>query len=168
MSKTIDITAFDTNLGISYSKYASDKLGKDYWIVKKAFRYNLDGIGVQQVIVPKSYLTDGASVPRPFWGFFPPWGRYGQAAVLHDWLCEYLGFWENSKDWNKISRKRCDQIFNEAMGDLGVNKFTRLAMYNAVNIYSHLSSTIYQTYDATKHEVELFLLEHYNKTGEWL
>ena len=51
MGGHIDISAFDTNLGISYSKHASDVLGRDLWVVKKAFSYSLDAVGHQKVIV---------------------------------------------------------------------------------------------------------------------
>ncbi len=167
MSGHIDISAFDTNLGISYSKYASDALGRDLWIVKKAFSYSLDGVGVARIVVPQGYLTDGASVPRVFWSFFPPWGRYGHAAVLHDWLCEYLGYWDGD-NWTRISRKEADNILNDAMKELGVSKATRVTMYTAVKLYTTLSGETEQTYDPRKHEVEKFLLQHYKDTGQWL
>ena len=167
MSGHIDISAFDTNLGISYSKHASDALGKDLWVVKKAFSYSLDGVGHQKVIVPQGYLTDGASVPRIFWSFFPPWGRYGQAAVLHDWLCEYLGYWDGN-NWTKISRKECDNMLNDAMKELGVGKATRVTMVTAVKLHTAISGHTGQTYSARKHEVEKFLLQHYKETGQWL
>ena len=167
MSGHIDISAFDTNLGISYSKHASDALGRDLWIVKKAFSYSLDGVGVARIVVPQGYLTDGASVPRVFWSFFPPWGRYGQAAVLHDWLCEYLGYWDGD-NWTRISRKEADNILNDAMKELGVSKATRVTMYTAVKLYTTLSGETEQTYSPRKHEVEKFLLQHYKETGQWL
>lgn len=167
MGGHIDISAFDTNLGISYSKHASDVLGRDLWIVKKAFSYSLDGVGVARIVVPQGYLTDGASVPRVFWSFFPPWGRYGQAAVLHDWLCEYLGYWDGD-NWTRISRKEADNILNDAMKELGVSKATRVIMYTAVKLYTTLSGETEQTYSPRKHEVEKFLLQHYKNTGNWL
>jgi hypothetical protein len=57
--------------------------------------------------VPVGYRTDFASIPRFFWRILPPAGRYGKAAVVHDWLCDE-------------SPKRCDHIaaanvFGEAM-----------------------------------------------------
>jgi hypothetical protein len=38
-------------------------------------------------IKPGAMLTDGGSIPRPFWVFknFSPWG-YGPAFIVHDWL----------------------------------------------------------------------------------
>ena len=51
MSGHIDISAFDTNLGISYSKHASDVLGRDLWVVNNAFSYSLVAVGRRKVMV---------------------------------------------------------------------------------------------------------------------
>ena len=32
--------------------------------------------------VPKGFVTDFASVPRPIWWLFPPWAKYGNATVV--------------------------------------------------------------------------------------
>jgi hypothetical protein len=39
------------------------------------------------IVKPERMLTDGGSIPRPFWVFknYSPWG-YGPAFVAHDWL----------------------------------------------------------------------------------
>ena len=39
-----------------------------------------------EIEIPKGFSTDLASVPQPLWPIFPPWERYGPAAVLHDYL----------------------------------------------------------------------------------
>lgn len=79
-----------------------------------------------EFIVPKGIGTDFASVPRAFRWMIARVGKYGKAAVLHDWLCE-----------KKITnRKKADQIFLEAMKILGVNWFKRRTMYAAVRAYS--------------------------------
>ena len=81
--------------------------------------------GLEMMIrVPVGYRTDFASIPRFFWRILPPAGRYGKAAVVHDWLCD-------------VSPKICDHItaanvFNEAMQVLGVNFAKRAVMVKAV------------------------------------
>ena len=77
------------------------------------------GLGIN---VPFGFLTDFASVPRFFWWLYPKWGKYGNAAVIHDYL-----YWEQS-----YPRKKSDSIFLEAMGVLKVNKFTARILYLAV------------------------------------
>ncbi len=166
-SNGIDFERYDTNLGIEYSSYASEKLGRDLWVVKRSFNYWLDDDQIQCVSVPAGYLTDGASVPRLLWGVVPPWGKYGQAAVMHDWLCEYLRIWDGSK-WESITREQCDKLFLEGMETLGVGKILRVSMYAAVTVYSHLNSIVHQSFDSAKHEVEKELLAHYQQTGVWM
>ena len=51
--------------------------------------------GLVEIIVPKGFRTDLASVPRPFWSIIPPMGRYSQAAVIHDYLCTNRQFPSN-------------------------------------------------------------------------
>jgi hypothetical protein len=76
------------------------------------------------IIICKGFESDGASVPRIFWSFFPPSGQHLGAAIVHDWLCV-----------TKIctSRQAAD-IFAEAMRDLGVPAIIRCMMYAGVRI----------------------------------
>lgn len=80
-------------------------------------------------IVPKGTKTDFASVPRGFRWLISRVGKYGKAAVLHDYLCGLEGF----------PRKEADQIFLEAMKALGVGWFKRRTMYFGVRSYSILT-----------------------------
>ena len=131
-------TEFSAPLRIQYDKDASEALGTDHWRVTESFRYSIGGKDTQQwVTVPAGYLTDGASVPRFFWSFIPPWGAYGQAAVVHDLLCEYLSIVDHGKP-KAITRQRCDDIFNEAMIVLGVPSGTRLIINEGVSLYRNL------------------------------
>ena len=167
MSDIIDLKAFDSDLGIEYSKYASDMMKTDLWIVKKGFVFYLDETRTKTVTVPKGYLTDGASVPRVFWSFIPPWGSYGQAAVLHDYLCEYLSYMDGDK-YVSLTRREVDNILLQAMSDLQVPKLTRVTIWAAVRIYGYVSTGTPDRYNARKHGIELSLLKNYDQTGTWL
>jgi len=129
---------FDARLEIQYDDNASLRLDKNYWRVTKSFKYYVgnreDDIWVH---VPAGYLTDGASVPRPFWSIVPPWGRYGQAAVVHDLLVEKLFYFVKGERVT-ISRHHADRIFLEAMKVAGVNWFLRHLMYRSVSLWSRL------------------------------
>jgi hypothetical protein len=93
------------------------------WYLREPFVYDIGAKDSgNQVQVPAQFLTDFASVPRPLWWLFPPWGRYGNAAVVHDYL-----YWEQSR-----RRAEADVIFLEAMGVLGVSASTRYTLYLAV------------------------------------
>lgn len=161
--------SFDKPLTTQYSPHASVKLGRDLWIVTESFNYWLDNTQTRRVHIPQGYLTDGASVPKVFQKLVPAWGPYGQAAVVHDWLCEYLVVWnEQLGHYESITRSECDNYFNDAMRVLGVPNTTRRVMWNAVRVYGHLYSVIYQQHDHEKSEMTEVLLKHYRNTGYWL
>ena len=96
------------------------------------FEYNFQKKGIEdQITVQIGYNTDFASVPRPLWPFFPPVGRYGKAAVIHDHLCDM-----KSGDPDKRSRQEADLIFRQAMKDLKVHPVRIFCMYKAICLWT--------------------------------
>ena len=95
------------------------------WVTRKEFGYDIgeEGSG-NSIDVPIGFMTDFASVPRPLWWLIPRWGKYGNAAVIHDYC-----YWEQ-----RFSRKEADRIFREGMEVLGVPKCKRTLMYCAVRL----------------------------------
>lgn len=73
--------------------------------------------------VPKGCTINFASTPRLFWNIYPPTGRYGKAAAVHDFLYGTPGL---------ATRLDADRVFLEAMEALGVDWFTRHLFYVAV------------------------------------
>jgi len=105
-------------------RYDYEKNPKKPFELYERFTYYTELLPVTEIDVPAGYATDFASIPRFFWRILPPWGNYGKAAVVHDWLCD-------------IEPKLCDSdtaadIFNEAMVVLGVGKIKRGIMVKAV------------------------------------
>lgn len=96
------------------------------WVTRKEFGYDVgkEGSG-DSIEVPIGFMTDFASVPRPLWVFLPRWGKYGNAAVIHDYC-----YWEQQR-----SKREADDIFREAMGVLGVSPVKRWFMYWAVRLF---------------------------------
>ena len=79
-------------------------------------------LGLEVIILP-GLETDGASVPRAFWWYAAPFaGKHAPAALIHDGLYAT----------HKISRETADNIFYEAMLDLGVRKSKAWAMFQSV------------------------------------
>ncbi len=78
----------------------------------------------EKIIVPKDFLTDGASIPKVFWSIFggPLSGRYIKSAIVHDYLCVL-----NNQDL--YSRERADKIFEWAMAEEGATLPKRKAMW---------------------------------------
>ena len=97
------------------------------WVVRRLFYYYIDEDtpSGDKVVVPIGFVTDFASVPRVFWKILPKWGKYGNAAVVHDYLY--------SK--GNRSRKECDKIFLSGMKVLGVPTWKRYSMYYAVRMF---------------------------------
>ena len=79
--------------------------------------------------VPKGFVSDFASIPRPFRFFIPKLGLYNKAAVLHDHAYQR---------W-VLSRRQADLLFLDAMTDLKVKKWKRNAMYKFVRLFGWLS-----------------------------
>ena len=122
------------------------------WRVTQEFDYLEDYDDPNTTIrVPEGFVTDFASIPRVLWTVLPPTGKYGKAAVVHDYLyvvggkvpcgwctTERAKFPHLNEDEShcpntKIYTKAdADRIFLEAMEVLGVNWVQRKLMYRAV------------------------------------
>jgi hypothetical protein len=102
------------------------------WVLRRKFSFYLGKTEDSETIeVPAGFITDFASVPRIFWLIFPPWGKYGNAAVIHDYL-----YWVQL---NAYPKNRADQIFQQGMDVLGVGKVTTWALYTAVKLFGQLA-----------------------------
>lgn len=98
--------------------------GKTFKLLE-LFRYRIGGMDSLDIItIPEGFETDFASVPQILWSVIPPWGKYGKAAVLHDYLYK-SGIFE---------RGRCDDIFLEAMEVLDVSWIKRKIIYRGVRM----------------------------------
>ena len=96
------------------------------WYLRQEFGYDVGTEGSGETIdVPVGFLTDFASIPRPLWWLLPRWGKYGNAAVVHD-FCYWM---------QQYSRRRADYIFLEAMRVLGVKKVAQIAIYVSVRLF---------------------------------
>jgi hypothetical protein len=82
-------------------------------------------------IVPRYTSTDFASIPRLFRMILPRVGKYGKAAVLHDYLCES----------GTVDRIKADNLFLDAMEGLGVSRWKRNVMYITVSLYTRTIKT---------------------------
>jgi hypothetical protein len=83
-------------------------------------------VDLDVITVPEGFVTDLASIPQAFQGLISVNGRHRAPAILHDYLYSIRAF-----DGN---RKRCDDLFLEAMASVGVRWSQRWAMYLAVRV----------------------------------
>ena len=95
----------------------------DHWTTARELRY-VSRAG-KTYTVPAGMTTDLASIPRVFWSIIPPHGKHLPATILHDWL--YMS--------RSVSRKMADNLFREAMEELGVDHDTIDIMYKAVRAF---------------------------------
>ena len=158
---------YDTQLELIYSNYASEVLDIDYWIVNRQFICCLNSNEKQFVTIPKGFLTDGATVPRILWSIFPKWGKYGQAACVHDFLCEYLIISENGRI-SRIERSECDYFFYTLMTEMGIPKWKRLLMYWGVSLFRVFGKIKDPSVTSKKADIETYLLDHNEKNNVWL
>lgn len=88
------------------------------------FHYRVRG-HICRLRIPQGFLTDFASVPLPFRLVLPPWGKYGRASVVHDWM-----YWDQT-----LSRRDADRVFLDAMRTLGVWTPARWTIYAGVRCF---------------------------------
>ena len=104
--------------------YRSTSDGQRFVILDLDFRYYSALLG-RQVKVPAGFFSDGASVPRILHWLYHPYGRYLEAAVVHDWFCVQ----------HNISSVTAAKVFLEAMEVCGVPAWRRNKMYWAVRMF---------------------------------
>lgn len=100
----------------------------DYFCVLREFHWKPDQSadrGAVAVSVPRGFVTDLASVPRPFWSVVGPTGKHGQAAIFHDWL-----YWQQT-----ATRAVADHTFDIIMRDLKVSTVIRKLITKAVQTF---------------------------------
>lgn len=116
------------------------------------FGYDIgeEGSGLS-VNVPDGFQTDFASIPRLLWWLMPTWGRYGNAAVIHDYLYSRGGkitIAENvygipEAAWASLgmksvlpwpTRKQADLVMLQAMTVLEVSAWQKYLLYYGVRL----------------------------------
>jgi len=84
---------------------------------------NKDQVGFPNVIVPRGFVSDLASIPPLFWSKLRPDGDYAYAAVVHDFLY-----------WNQhVSFENSNKIFKMNMEDFELDTVTVQTLYQAVS-----------------------------------
>lgn len=107
-----------------------------HYVIWQMFAFMIGALGTGiGVSVPVGFRTDLASVPWWIRWLLPPNGKYGKAAVIHDYLCVYRKVMVGSEAVY-ITREMCDHIFFEAMEVLKVPSWQKWSMFLAVRAYA--------------------------------
>ena len=100
------------------------------WKLLKKFTYHVGHKrSKDKITVPAGFVTNFASSPFFVWSFIPSWGKYGKAAIIHDYIYQT----------KSRTRKEADYIFKEAMLVLSVAKWRVFLMYWGVRLFGWLS-----------------------------
>ena len=97
-------------------------------ILLEEYVYDVNGYLIR---VPKSFITDGASIPKSLQWIYEPFGKYIKGAVIHDYL--YSKYNDTG-----INRTLADKIFDFIMKETGVNGKTRRKFYVAVKYFGKI------------------------------
>ena len=98
-------------------------------VLLEDYVYDINGYLIR---VPKSFITDGASVPKSLQWLYNPFGKYIKAAVIHDYL---YSTYNNTG----INRTLADKIFRHIMQETGVDNRTVRRFYTAVRCFGETS-----------------------------
>ena len=111
------------------TKLILDPISNGKAILLEEYIYEINGYLIR---VPKSFITDGASVPHSLQWLYNPYGKYIKAAVVHDYL---YSVYNNTG----INRTLADKIFYFIMKETGVDKRTCRRFYAAVRCFGETS-----------------------------
>ena len=111
------------------TKLILDPISNGKAILLEEYVYDINGYLIR---VPKSFITDGASVPHSLQWLYNPYGKYINAAVIHDYLY-------SSYNNTGINRTLADKIFRHIMQETGIDKRTIRRFYIAVKYFGATS-----------------------------
>lgn len=77
--------------------------------------------------VPRGFVTDFASIPRPLWVIIPPRGKYNRPAIIHDELYQHAPI--DPTTGKPCTQARADYILREACENCDDRFTQRWAIY---------------------------------------
>ena len=111
------------------TKLILDSISNGKAILLQDYIYSINGY---DITVFKGFVTDGASVPYSLQWLYNPYGKYINAAVVHDYL---YSVYNNTG----INRTLADKIFKHIMKETGVDDRTVRRFYAAVKYFGETS-----------------------------
>lgn len=86
------------------------------------FILEIDG---KRFVIPKGYIFDGSSIPRPLWSIFPPsYDPAWRASAVHDYFYTHL--------YKHYSKEFADDVFYRVMLKDGASPLVAKLFYLAV------------------------------------
>ena len=97
------------------------------WRLDQPFYSDIPCLGPHRV--PYGFKTDLASTPRLIWWLYPPFGKYIEAAIVHDHLYAT----------QRLPRWLCDRALRQGMLACGCGKVTICIFWAGVRMAGWLS-----------------------------
>ena len=111
--------------------------GRTLWALTESLVY-WPSDGHDPIVVPRGFVTDLASIPRPLWSWLPPDGPWAKAAVIHDFLyyTQGYGVWKchDTRLRRTYSKADADWILRDAQKDRNVGIVSRNLVWLGVHI----------------------------------
>ena len=97
------------------------------WIVGEdiEFAVELDDKSEATIRVPRGFVTDLASTPPDIWKWYPPFGKYLTASILHDYL-----YWRQS-----CTQEEADKILARTMRGAGSSEADQERFFRALKAF---------------------------------
>ena len=111
------------------TKLILDPISNGKAILMQDYIYSINGYDIK---VFKGFVTDGASVPHSLQWLYNPYGKYINAAVVHDYLYSTYNI-------TGINRTLSDKIFRHIMKETGVDSRIVRKFYAAVKYFGATS-----------------------------
>ena len=111
------------------TKLILDPISNGKAVLMQDYIYSINGYDIK---VFKGFVTDGASVPHSLQWLYNPYGKYINAAVVHDYL---YSVYNNTG----INRTLSDKIFRHIMKETGVDSRIVRKFYAAVKYFGATS-----------------------------
>lgn len=136
------------------------------WLNNRMLVVFLNEVIICNIVLPKGFITDGATIPKLFWNILSPFGRFFKSCALHDYICLMAKLHNNEaptlKEGISIAtqyRKRADTLLSLSMKKQGIVLWRRLLIMANVRTYTFFSFSV--GHRLVKHA---FKIEPYYKT----
>lgn len=87
------------------------------WELQRNWHYllNMDG-ATFEIVIPKGFRFDGASIPRPFWAFLSPVGLLLVPGLIHDYAYRHDQLWQLNESGEVVPfREKAGKDFWDAL-----------------------------------------------------
>lgn len=99
-------------------------INNNKWEIMNSFTVCYFGI---MITIPKGFKSDLASTPKILWSIYPPFGKYINASIIHDYL--YTN--------HLLTRSQADYVLLHEMKNAGINKITCYIFYISVRLFGN-------------------------------